>query len=140
MAAAPLMPRVRLMATCDGVRESRFEAGVFHLKGVRQGMNADVFPFVPALQLFLVLSSPRAGAFPCYMRVINDRTDRSVFYTHIDPRPTFGADGGLIMGRVPIRCRFPEEGQYTVQVWFFQEQGSDALKGEMPFYVSGEGR
>ena len=102
MAAAALTPRVRMMAICDGVRESRYEAGVFHLKGVRQGMTADVFPFVPArLRLFLVLSSPRAGEFPCYVRVINDRTDRTVFYTNIDPRPTFGVDGGLIDGTRP---------------------------------------
>jgi hypothetical protein len=32
---------------------------------------------------------------------------------------------------------FPEEGWYTVEVCFFQEKGSDVLKGEMPFYVEG---
>jgi hypothetical protein len=41
MAAAALTPRVRIMAICDGVRESKTEAGVFHLKGVRQWMIAD---------------------------------------------------------------------------------------------------
>ncbi len=128
-----------MMAICDGVRESRYEAGVFHLKGARQWITADALPFIPArLWLFFVLSSPRAGTFPCNVRVVNDRTDRTVFYTHIAPRPTFGADGGLFIGRAAIRCRFPEEGKYTVQMWFFQEQGTDVLKGEMPFYVSTE--
>jgi len=36
MTAAALTPRVRLMAVCDGVRESKTEAGAFHLTGVRQ--------------------------------------------------------------------------------------------------------
>jgi hypothetical protein len=139
MAAAALTPRVRMMAICDGVRESKFEAGVFHLKGVRQGMTAGAFPFVPArLWLFLLPSNPRAGEFTSYVRVVNDRTDRVVFHMHLDPRPTFGADGGLFAWRGPIPCRFPEEGQYTVQVCFFQEQGNDVLKGEIPFYVSAE--
>ena len=45
MAAASLTPRVRIMAICDGVRESKIEAGVYHLKGVRQSITADAFPF-----------------------------------------------------------------------------------------------
>jgi hypothetical protein len=139
MAVAALTPRVRLMAICDRVRESMREAGVFHLKGVRHGMTADAFPFLPArLSLFLQLSSPRAGEFPCYVRVVHDRTDRTVFYMNLDSRPNFGVDGGIFSWAGPIRCRFPEEGQYTVQVWFFQEQGSDVLKAEMPLYVTTE--
>src|ERR1022692_638623 len=136
MAVAVLTPRVRIMAICDGVRESKFEAGVFNLKGVRQGMTADAFPFVPnRLWLFLLLSSPRAGEFTGYVRVVNDQTDLIVFHMYLEPPPTFGSDGGLFAWRGPIRCRFPEAGQYTVQVCFFQEQSSDVLKGEMPFYV-----
>ena len=125
------------MAICDGVRESKTEAGVFHLKGVRQEMTADAFPFVPArLWLFLLLSSPRAGEFPGYLRVINDRTDKAILFGYIEPRPIFGADGGTLFRNAQIACSFPEEGWYTVQVWFFQEVGSDVLKGEMPFYVA----
>jgi len=30
-------------------------------------------------------------------------------------------------------------GRYTVQVWFYQEQGSDVLKAELPFSVTMEG-
>ncbi len=139
MTAAALTPRVRIMAICDSVRASKTEADVFDLKGVRQGINASAFPSEPMpLWLFLVLSSPRAGEFPCYIRVIHDRTDRTIFYSYSRPRPSFGADGDLCMGRARLRCTFPEEGRYTVQVWFFQEQGLDVLKGEMPFYVSSE--
>ena len=128
------------MAICDGVRASKIEAEVFHLKGVRQGLMAPAFPFTPArLWLFLVLSSPRAGEFPCYVRVVHDRTDRTIFYSYINPRPTFAAGDELYTASAPIRCCFPEEGRYTVQVCFFQEVGHDVLKGEVPFSVVGEG-
>ena len=40
MAAAVLTPRVRLMTVCDGVRESKTEAGVYHVKGLRQRIVA----------------------------------------------------------------------------------------------------
>src|ERR1700730_7653620 len=53
-----LTPRVRLMTVCDGVRESKTEAGVFHVKGLRQRLLAHAFPFVPLrLWLFLIFSS-----------------------------------------------------------------------------------
>ena len=140
MAGAALTPRVRIMAICDGVRESRTESGVFHLKGVRQGIGSDTYPFVPSrLWLFLMLSSPRSGEFTCYIRVVNDHTDRTVFYSYLEPRPRFEIDGGLLANRSRIRCAFPEAGLYTVQVWFFQEDGSDVLKGEMPFTVAARG-
>jgi hypothetical protein len=41
MAAAVLTPRVRLMTVCDRVRESATEAGVYHLRGVRQRILGD---------------------------------------------------------------------------------------------------
>ena len=45
MAAAALTPRVRIMAVCDGVQESKTESGVFHLRGVRQKlMTKSLFP------------------------------------------------------------------------------------------------
>jgi hypothetical protein len=34
-----LTPRVRILAICDGIRESTAEAGVFYLKGVRQAIT-----------------------------------------------------------------------------------------------------
>jgi len=136
MAAVALMPRVRMMAICDGVRESKIEPGVFHLKGVRQGITAEAFPFTPSrLWLFLLLSSPRPGVFPGYVRVLNDKTEKIIFYAHLEPPPTFEEDEPYWATRVPIRCSFPEEGRYTVEVWFFQKQGTDVLKGEHPFFV-----
>ena len=139
MAAAALTPRVRIMAICDGVRKSKTEDGVFHLKGVRQKMTADAFPFAPSLSVFLLLASARPGEFPGSIRVIHDRTDKTIFYTHLHPRPTFGTNDDFLAHRTPIGCSFPEAGRYSFQVWFFQEQGNDVLKGEMPFFITTEG-
>ena len=141
MAAASLTPRIRMMAICDGVRESKTETGVFHLKGVRQQMTAPAFPFVPdRLWLFVLFSSLRAGKFPWYVRVVNERTDKLIFYAHARHRLQFGVDGAMFASWVPIRCAFPVEGRYTVEVWFFQEQGNDVLKGEMPFTIETQGK
>jgi hypothetical protein len=138
-ATVALSPRVRVMVICDAIRQSKVEADVFDLKGVRQSLMAQNFPFMPArLSLFLLLASPRAGVFPGYVRVVSDRTDRTIFQGNLYPRPEFDYHGGVRPMRAPIRCLFPEEGTYSVQVWFFQEQGSDVLKGEMPFTVFSE--
>ena len=136
MSAAALTPRVRMMAICDAVRESMVEADVFDLEGVRQSMAAQAFPFVPSqLWLFLVLSSPRAGSFPGYVRIVNDGTEKAVFYGHLNPGPAFVADAGTVQIYTPIRCAFPEDGSYSVQLWFFRDEGNDVLKGEMPFFI-----
>jgi hypothetical protein len=128
-----------MMAICDGVRESKTETGVFHLRGVRQGIVADGFPFVPdRLWLFLILTSLRAGEFPGYVRVIHDRTEKAVFFCHL-ARPTFDPNVSPLASFARVRCSFPEPGNYTVQVWFFQLHGNDVLKGEMPFSVEAEG-
>src|SRR5262249_48616057 len=135
MAAAALTPRVRTMVICDGVRESKMEVDVFHLKGVRRRIVANGFPFVPRrLWLFLVMSSLRSGEFPGYIRVINDRTEKAAFYAHLVPRPVFDGND-YCEARYSIRCRFPEEGRYTAQIWFYQQHGIDVLKGELPFTV-----
>jgi hypothetical protein len=139
MAGAVLTPRVRIMAICDGVRESKTESGVYHLKSVRQGIIADAFPFRPLrLSLFVLLVSPRPGEFPAYIRLIHERTDKTLFYANLKPRPRFDAGDEVLPGRVRLRCAFPEAGRYTVQLWFFQEQGNDVLKGELPFLVQTE--
>ena len=138
--AAALTPRVRMIAICDGVRESKIEEGVFHLKGVRQQLIAPSFPFTPArLWLFVLMSYPRAGEFPCSACVVNERTDKAVFYMHAEPNPTFGPDGGLWIYAAPIQCTFPEAGRYSVELRFFQEEGSDVVKGEMSFMVVPQG-
>src|SRR5437763_586557 len=112
MAAVALTPRVRIMAICDGVRESKTEAGVFHLKGLRQSIGADFFPFRPRrLCLFLLLSSPEAGEFPGHVRVVNDQTDKTVFFGHLNPNPKFSYAQEKIACIVNLGCNFPEEGQ-----------------------------
>jgi hypothetical protein len=140
MAAAVLTPRVRLLTVCDRVRESNTEAGVYHLRGVRQRIVAQVFPFVASrLWVFLVLSSHRPGTYPGYIRVIDDETDKAIFFAHLAPHPRFESNNQTLAAVARLRCSFPHAGRYTVQVWFYQEQGSDILKGELPFAVAKEG-
>jgi len=135
-AAVALTPRVRIMVICDEARKSKKEPGVFHLKGVRQTITADWLPWRPSqLCLFLLLSHPRPGTFPGYVHVINERTDRVAYHAHLVPHPEFHEGAELQAYRVPIRCAFPERGDYSVQVWFFQQENSDVLKGELPFSV-----
>src|SRR5438270_3598966 len=136
MAAAGLTPRVRLVTVCDRVRESRTEPGVYHLRGVRQRIVASVFPFAASrLWLFLVLSSPRPGTYPGSFRVIDEGTDKAVFFAHLAPHPRFEAGDDTLAVAARLRCSFPHAGRYTVQVWFSQEQGSDVLKAELPLAV-----
>jgi hypothetical protein len=140
MAAAIRTPRIQLMAICDGVRESKTEAGVFHVKGLRQWIVAPAFPFVPSrLWLFLVFSSTHTGEFPGYVLVIDDRTDKTIFYSPLMPPPRFGENDETLTGLVRLRCSFPHGGRYTIQFWFFQDQGNDVLKGEISFSVEQKG-
>jgi hypothetical protein len=132
---AALTPRVRILVVCDGVRASTVEEGVFHLRGARCHLRAASFPVRRRLRLFLVLSSPRSGRFPGYVKVIHDQTDRAVFYGEIDPPPLFPDEGDLLPLDVPVHVRFPQAGRYTVEVWFFQEAAADVLKMEQPLYV-----
>lgn len=138
MAAAALTPRIRLMAICDGVRESRTEAGI-PLESVRQEITAQGFPFLPRIWLFLLLSSPRPDVFPGYVRVVNDNNEKVIFYGHLEPTPKFESDDRLEAASIRINSSFPESGRYIVQVCFFQEKGSDVVKGELPFSVLEEG-
>jgi hypothetical protein len=138
-AAAALTPRVRMMILCDEVRKSKTEPGVFHLKSVRQEIKVGSFPSIRTeFCLFLVLSNTRPGKFPASICIVSETSDKTVHYAHLDPPPVFGNDGGLFIVSVPIGCRFPEEGIYCAQMWFFQQQGSDVLKGEFPFLVAAE--
>ncbi len=140
MAAAVLTPRVRLMTVCDRVRESNTESGVYHLRGVRQRIVAQGFPVVTfRLWVFLVLSSHRSGTFPSYIRVIDDETDKAIFFAHLAPHPRFKGNDETVAAAARLRCSFPHSGRYTVQTWFYQEEGSDVLKGELPFSIATEG-
>jgi hypothetical protein len=140
MAAAVLTPRVRLITVCDRARESATEAGVYHLRGVRQKMVAQVFPFVVLqLWMFVVLSSHRPGTYPGYIRVLDEVTDKAIFFAHLAPHPHFEDNDQTLAAVARLRCAFPRTGRYTVQLWFYQEQGNDVLKGEVPFSVETEG-
>jgi hypothetical protein len=140
MAAAVLTPRVRLMMVCDGVRESRTEAGVYHIKGMRQGIMASAFPFAPSrLRLLLLFSCTRPGVFPRYVLVVDDQSDKAVFYGKLTPPPAFEADDETLVNVMRLKCSFARPSRYTMQLWFFQEQGPDVLKGEIPLTVSQEG-
>ena len=144
MATVGLIPRVRIMVVCDRARASKVEADVFDLKGVRQTIHANAFPFAPSpLWLYLVLSSPRPGQYPGYIKVFDD-FERPIYYGRLSPIPTFDQsmdrlDIDFLSFCLRIGCSFPAPGRYSMRVYFFQEQGSDVLKAEQPFYVLQEG-
>jgi hypothetical protein len=127
---AALAPRVRSLVICDGIRASRVEENVFHLRGARSHVFAADFPLRRRLRLFLILSSPRPGRFPSYVEVVDGASDQAVFYGQVDPTPVFPEADELLPPDLPIYVRFPRAGRYIVQVWFFQETGADILKME----------
>jgi hypothetical protein len=85
-----------------------------------------------------VLSSPRPGTYHGYIRVIDERTDKAIFFAHLAPHPRFEANDEVLAAAARLKCSFPHAGRYTVQVWFYQERGSDVLKAELPFSVGKE--
>jgi hypothetical protein len=105
------------------------------MRGARCRVRADAFPLRRRLRWFLVLSSPRPGRSPGYVKVIDDQSDRAVFYGEILLPPLFPEDGDLLPLDLPVNVRFPQAGRYTVEVWFFQEASTDVLKMEQPFHV-----
>jgi hypothetical protein len=109
MAAAALTPRVRFATVCARV------------------------------WLFMVHSSHRPGVYPGYLRVIDEGTDKAIFFAHLAPHPRFEAGDDALAAAARLRCSFPHAGRYTVQVWFYPEHGSDVLKAELPFSVTEEG-
>ena len=132
---AAIVPRIRILVICDGIRASRIEENVFHLRGARSHVFAGAFPFRRRLRLFMVLSSPRPGRFPSYVKIIDEETDQAVFYGQVDPSPVFPEAADLLALELPINVRFSRYGRYTIQVWFFRETDADVLKMEQPFHV-----
>jgi hypothetical protein len=55
------------------------------------------------------------------------------------PHSRFEANHDTLAAAARLRCCLPHVGRYTVQVWFYQAQGSDILKAELPFAVAQEG-
>jgi hypothetical protein len=133
--SAAFTPRVRTLVVCDGIRASKIEENVFHLRGARSHIFAEAFPARRRLRLFLILSSPRSGRYPSYVKIIDDETDQAVFYGQVDPSPLFPDTADLLPLDLPIQVRFPKAGRYSLQLWFFQETSADVLKMEQPFYV-----
>lgn len=128
------------MVVCDGIKQSSIEAHVFDLKGARQSVRSVSFPYRPSrLWLLLILSSRRTGRFPGSVQIIEDQTDRVVFMAHMKPDPEFHGDDEYSPVRMRLPCWFPRPGRYFIQVWFFQANSADVIKGEKPFDVQGEG-
>jgi hypothetical protein len=71
--------------------------------------------------------------------VLDDGTDKAIFFAHLAPDPYFEEDEQTLAAVARLRCAFPHAGRYTVQVWFYQARGSDVLKGELPFAVARKG-
>jgi hypothetical protein len=140
MSSAALTPRVRVMLACEKILARGFTDDVFDLKGIHYALRTLRFPFVATrLWLFLVLSSPRPGRFPGTVRVIHDRSDRTVFEADLNPVSEFPGDQAFHFATLRLRCRFREPGRYTIQLSFSHKMSTDVVKGEMPFYVLEEG-
>jgi hypothetical protein len=134
MAVAAVTPRVRTIVICDAVVASLTEDGVFTLEGVRQHLEAASFPWRAALNLFLLLSSPRKGKYSGNILIVNERTDRPIRYVKF--LATFQQDNELLPLYVEIGdCVFPEAGHYNFEIYFSARGGGEALKGEHPFTV-----
>ena len=50
-----LLPRVRRLAICDEASASDIEEGVYTLEGVRDGFEAESFPCLRSLNVYLTL-------------------------------------------------------------------------------------
>jgi hypothetical protein len=133
MAVAAVTPRVRTIVIGDAVAASLTEAGVFTREGVRQHLEAASFPSRAALNVFLLLSSPRKGNYAGKILLVNERNDRPIRYVKFDA--TFQEDNELLPLDVALADGvFPEAGLYSFQV-YFSARGGEALKGEHPFTV-----
>jgi hypothetical protein len=71
--------------------------------------------------------------------VQDTQTSGRADFAHLAPHPRFEADGDTLPATARLRCSFPRAGRYVVQIWFYQAQGNDVLKAELPFSVTKEG-
>ena len=137
MAVASLTPRVRSIVICDDVFVSPTEDGVFTLEGVRQHLEAVSFPWRASLNLFLLLSSPRKGAYAGKILVVDEQSDKAIRYVKF--LATFEENNELLPLYVEVGdCVFPEASQYSFEIYFSARDGREALKGEHPFTVLAE--
>jgi hypothetical protein len=134
VAVAAVTPRVRTIVICDEVLASPIEDGVFTLEGVRQHLQAELFPWPSSLSLFLLLSCPRKGKYPGKILIVNERNDKPIRYVKF--LATFEQNNELLPLNIEIdHCVFPEAGQYVFEIYFSLPHGGEALKGEHPFTI-----
>jgi hypothetical protein len=133
-AAAALTPRVRIMVVCDEVIPSDIENDVFTLEGVRQHVVAELLPCLFEPTLYLCLSCSRRGKYRGETLIIHDRSDRTI--RQVKFTATFRHDNEMLPITIAMgECRFPEPGEYTLQVSFVSQRGEWVLKAEQPFEV-----
>ncbi len=70
---------------------------------------------------------------------MDEATDKAILFAHLAPHPRLEAGKDVLAVAARLRCSFPHAGRYIVQVWFYQQQGCDVLKAELPFSVTSEG-
>lgn len=127
--SAALTPRVRILAVCDEAHTSRFEIGVCSLEGVRFELRAPTFPFRRSLSVYMLLSSPREGVFPCKVKVID--VAETLLVSEKPIRVAFDEENEPVPLVVDCpECAFPAPGIYVVQVLFTGQDGVEVLKGE----------
>jgi len=107
MAVASLTPRVRTIVICDDVFVSPTEDGVFTLEGVRQHLEAVSFPWRASLNLFLLLSSPRKGAYAGKILVVDEQSDKAIRYVKFLATFRSGIVSFLKPASTALRSIFP---------------------------------
>src|SRR5262249_15266259 len=85
------------------------------------------------LWLFLLLSSHRPGKFPGYVRVIDDSTDKAIFFAKLTPSPRFGAEGGFWATRARIRVSSPLPANTASKSGFVKSRAVTCLRARCPF-------
>jgi hypothetical protein len=116
--AKVVLPRVQAMVLCDGVEESDQESGVYHLKGVRNVIEASSFPCTRSRFFAFTQMSGHVGEASCHGEINRAETDETVFRT---PGRVIAFEGPLSISPVVFRlrnCGFPAPGVYYVQVFW----------------------
>jgi hypothetical protein len=125
-----VLPRVQAMVLCDAIEESAQERAVFHLKGVRSGIEVHLFPYPHSRLCVYLQMSGHKGEAACRVEINRAETDEVVYRT--SPRVIAFEEP---MSVLPVvfrlrNCGFPAPGVYYVQI--FHER---KLIGEWPFHL-----
>lgn len=134
MSAAAITPNVKGIVVCDEVFGSDVEANVFTLEGVRHEFVASSFPHDHTYWLFLHLESARAGTWNGNVRFIHNETAREA--RRVPLRLNFDQLEQNVGHAILVpNGRFPLPGLYNIEVWFWDQQGREVLKGERTFHL-----